>query len=145
MNTEIEILLAEDSLSDAEMTILAIRKNNIKTKIIHVKDGKEAIDFLFCDGEYASRSIMNKPKVILLDLKMPKLSGLEVLERIKKDELTKKIPVVVLTSSNEDSDIEHCYTLGVNSYIVKPVGFEDFTKTVSTMGLYWIMHNQCCS
>jgi len=142
MNSEIEILLAEDKLSDAEMTIRAIRKNKIGNVIIHVKDGKAVLDFLFGEGEFAGRDISIKPKVILLDLKMPKLNGIDVLKRIKENDLTKKIPVVVLTSSKEDPDIEKCYLLGVNSYIVKPVVFEDFMKVVSNLGLYWILHNQ---
>jgi two-component system response regulator len=142
MNTEIEILLAEDKISDAEMTIRAIRKNKIGNSIVHVKDGKGVIDFLFGEGEFEGRDISKKPKVILLDLKMPKLNGIEVLKRIRENELTKKIPVVVLTSSKQDPDIEQCYLLGVNSYIVKPVVFEDFLKVVSDLGLYWILHNQ---
>jgi len=142
MNMEVEILLAEDTPSDAEMTIRAIRKNKVINKIIHVSDGKEAIDFLFGQGEFVGRDIRRKPKVIILDLKMPKLNGIEVLARIKADELTRKIPVVVLTSSKEDPDIENCYSLGVNSYIVKPVAFDDYTKVVSDLGLYWTLHNQ---
>jgi len=142
MNTDAEILLAEDTPSDAEMTIRAIRKSKIGNNIIHVSDGKEAIDFLFGQGEFSGRDISRKPKVIILDLKMPKLNGIEVLERIKADHHTKKIPVVVFTSSKEDPDIESCYLLGVNSYIVKPVAFNDYTKVVSDLGLYWILHNQ---
>jgi two-component system response regulator len=142
MTTEIEILLAEDKLSDAEMTIRAIRKNKIGNSIIHVKDGKAVLDFLFGEGEFSGRDTSKKPKVILLDLKMPKLNGIEVLKHIKQNDLTKKIPVVVLTSSKEDPDIEQCYLLGVNSYIVKPVLFEEFIKVVSDLGLYWILHNQ---
>jgi len=142
MNTEAEILLAEDTPSDAEMTIRAIRKSKVNNKIIHVSDGKEAIDFLFGLGEFTGRDVRHKPKVIILDLKMPKVNGIEVLARIKSDDLTRKIPVVVLTSSKEDPDIENCYSLGVNSYIVKPVAFDDYTKVVSDLGLYWILHNQ---
>lgn len=142
MNTEAEILLAEDTPSDAEMTIRAIRKSRVNSKIVHVSDGKEAIDFLFGQGDFVGRDVLRKPKVIILDLKMPKLNGIEVLERIKSDDRTKKIPVVVLTSSKEDSDIENCYSLGVNSYVVKPVAFDDYTKVVSDLGLYWVLHNQ---
>lgn len=142
MNTEVEILLAEDTPSDAEMTIRAIRKNKVNNKIVHVSDGKEAIDFLFGQGAFVGRDIRRKPKVIILDLKMPRLNGIEVLARIRADDLTKKIPVVVLTSSKEDPDIENCYSLGVNSYIVKPVAFDDYTKVVSDLGLYWTSHNQ---
>ena len=142
MNTDVEILLAEDKLSDAEMTIRAIRKNKMANTIVHVKDGKAVLDFLFGEGEFANRDITRKPKVILLDLKMPKLNGIEVLKRIRENEHTKTIPVVVLTSSKEDPDIQECYRLGVNSYIVKPVMFEEFMKIVSELGLYWIFHNQ---
>ena len=142
MNTDVEILLAEDKLSDAEMTIRAIRKNKMGNTIVHVKDGKAVLDFLFGEGEFATRDITRKPKVILLDLKMPKLNGIEVLKRIRANDLTKTIPVVVLTSSKEDPDIQECYKHGVNSYIVKPVVFEEFIKTVSELGLYWLLQNQ---
>ena len=145
MNTEVEILLAEDTMSDAEMTIRAIRKSKIENRIIHVKDGKEAMDFLTGVGAYAGRDINHKPKVILLDLKMPKINGMEVLGLIRKNEFLKDIPVVVLTSSKEDPDIERCYALGVNSYIVKPVDYEQFMKVVSDLGLYWLVHNQSAS
>jgi two-component system, response regulator len=142
MNTEIEILLVEDKRSDAEMTIRAIRKNNIANHIVHVKDGKAALDFLFGTGEYAGRNTDKKPKVVFLDLKMPKVSGLEVLQRMKADVLTKNIPAVMFTSSRENPDIEKCYALGANSYIVKPVAFDDFIKVVSQLGSYWVLHNQ---
>jgi two-component system response regulator len=140
-NSEIEILLVEDNPSDAELTIRALKKGNIANKVVHLKDGSEAIDFLFGKGDYIDRNINNKPKVILLDLKMPKVNGIEVLQKIKIDELTKKIPVVILTSSNEDPDIKTCYTLGVNSYIVKPVDFDNFTKVVRELGFYWLLLN----
>ncbi|HOV45047.1 MAG TPA: response regulator [Ferruginibacter sp.] len=142
MPNETEILLVEDNASDAEMTIRALRKNNLANFLVHVKDGAEALDFVFAEGAYSHREISNKPKVILLDLKMPKVNGLEVLERIKKDERTSDIPVVVLTSSKEDPDIKRCYQLGVNSYVVKPVEFEDFHEAVSDLGLYWLLVNQ---
>ncbi|MEO5975555.1 MAG: response regulator [Chryseolinea sp.] len=141
-NTEIEILLVEDTLSDAEMTVRALRKNKIANHIVHLNDGKEALDFLFGSGKYIGRDVDKKPKVILLDLKMPRISGIEVLRKIKNDELTKRIPVVVLTSSNEDPDINECYRLGVNSYIVKPVSSDDFMRAVGELGLYWVIHNQ---
>ena len=140
-NTELEILLVEDNMNDAELTIRALKKNNISNHIIHLKDGSEALAFLFGTGEYEGRNINNKPKVILLDLKMPKVSGLEVLEKIRVNELTKKIPVVVLSSSKEDPDIEKSYLLGVNSYIVKPVDFDSFSKVITDLGIYWILHN----
>jgi len=141
-NSELEILLVEDNMNDAELTIRALRKNNIANHIIHLKDGAIAIDFLFGNGEYEGRNINKKPKVILLDLKMPKVGGIEVLEKIKSNELTKKIPVVMLTSSKEHPDVEKAYLLGANSYIVKPVDFESFRKTVNDLGIYWMMLNQ---
>lgn len=142
MNQELEVLLVEDNMSDVELTIRALRKNNIANKIIHLRDGAEAIDFLFAQGEYANRNILNSPKLILLDLKMPKINGIQVLEKIKSDERTNKIPVVILTSSKEDPDIEKCYALGANSYVVKPVQFETFVKAVQDLGLYWLILNQ---
>lgn len=144
-NIEIEILLIEDNPSDAELTIRALKKGNIANKIVHLKDGAEALDFLFGQGEYARRNINNKPKVILLDLKMPKVNGIEVLQKVKNNLLTKKIPVIILTSSNEDPDIKTCYELGVNSYIVKPVGFDNFTDVVSKLGFYWLLLNKSSS
>ncbi len=110
--------------------------------MMHAKDGAEALEFLFAEGVYAGRSVEKTPKVIMLDLKLPKVNGIEVLERIKGDERTKNIPVVVLTSSREDSDLTRCYELGVNSYIVKPVEFENFIKAISDLGFYWLLLNQ---
>src|SRR3978361_1927541 len=117
MDQEIEILLVEDNTSDAEMTIRALRKNKFTNRLLHLKDGAEAIEFIFSEGAYAGRDIENKPKIILLDLKMPKVNGIEVLRRIKSDPRTKKIPVVMLTSSKLDPDIQKCYRLGVNGYV----------------------------
>jgi two-component system response regulator len=142
MDAEAEILLAEDKQSDAEMTILALRKNNIMNTIVHVRDGKAALDFLFGTGEFTGRDTARKPKVILLDLKMPKLNGVDVLTRVRENDLTKKIPVVILTSSMESVDIEKCYLLYANSYVVKPLKFHDFMRVVSDLGFYWIHHNQ---
>ena len=142
MTQEIEVLLVEDNASDAEMTIRALKKNNLVNKLLHLKDGAEALDFIFAEGEYSGRQMENIPKVILLDLKMPKVSGIEVLRRIKTDERTRKIPVVVLTSSKEDPDIQACYALGVNSYVVKPVDFNEFQKAISELGLFWMIINQ---
>jgi two-component system, response regulator len=142
MNTSVEILLVEDNLNDAELTMRALRKSKIANNLIHLKDGASALDFLFGKGEFAGRDLNVKPKVILLDLKMPKVDGIEVLKRIKEDEVTRKIPVVMLTSSNENPDIEKCYLLGANSYIVKPVEFDGFMKAVSELGLYWVLYNQ---
>jgi two-component system response regulator len=142
MNEEIEILLVEDNMSDAELTIRALRKNNLVNKLVHLKDGAEALDFIFGEGAYAGRRIENMPRAILLDLKMPKMNGIDVLKKIKSDERTRKIPIVILTSSKEDPDIATCYDLGVNSYVVKPVEFEEFVKVVSELGLYWMLLNQ---
>ena len=142
MNTdEIEIVLVEDNPDDAELTIRALKKHNISNKLIHLEDGAEALEFIFCTGKYSERSDNIKPKLILLDLNMPKVNGIEVLRKIKSDENTKSIPVVVLTSSQEDPDVQTCYQLGVNSYIVKPVGFVNFTKAISEVGLYWVLQN----
>lgn len=139
---EVEILLVEDNPNDAELTLRALKKNNLANRVMHAKDGAEALEFLFAEGVYAGRSVEKTPKVILLDLKLPKVNGIEVLERIKGDERTKNIPVVVLTSSREDSDLTRCYELGVNSYIVKPVEFENFIKAISDLGFYWLLLNQ---
>ena len=140
--SQIEILLVEDNMDDAEMTVHALRKNNLANKLIHMKDGEEALDFLFGTGNFIGRDVNLKPSLILLDLKMPKVDGLEVLERVKSNEATKKIPVVILTSSKEDPDVSKCYELGANSYIVKPVEFESFIKAVSELGMYWLILNQ---
>lgn len=138
---EIEVLLIEDTSSDAELAIRTLKKSHLANNIIHLEDGVEAIHFLFGEGKYAGRDIANKPKVILLDLQMPKLNGLEVIQKIKAAEHTKTIPVVVLTSSKEDPDIKKCYELGANSYIVKPVDFDNFTKAVTGIGMYWLLIN----
>jgi two-component system, response regulator len=142
MNQEVEVLLVEDNDSDAEMTIRALKKNNLANRLLHVKDGAEALDFIFCEGEYSRRQIEHTPKVILLDLKMPKVNGIEVLQKVKSDERTKKIPVVMLTSSKEDPDILQCYSLGVNGYVVKPVEYDEFHKAISDLGLYWMIVNE---
>ena len=140
--SDLEILLVEDNPNDAELTIRALKKNNFINSITHLKDGAEALDYLFHEGKYANRENKDNPAVILLDLKMPKVNGIEVLRKIKSNPATKLIPVVVLTSSNEDPDVATCYALGVNSYIVKPVGFEKFTNAVAQLGLYWMLLNQ---
>lgn len=142
MNGKIEIILVEDNSSDAELALRALKKNNILNPILHLQDGEEVLDYLFAEGQYQHRNINELPKLILLDLKMPKVDGLEVLQRIKSDERTKVIPVVLLTSSKEQKDIIDGYKLGVNSYIVKPVGFENFVKAISEIGLYWLVVNQ---
>ncbi len=138
---EIEILLVDDNMNDAELAIHSLKKHKLTNNMIHLKDGAEALDFIFCTGQYENRDINNKPKVILLDLKMPRINGIEVLKKIKENEITKKIPVVILTSSREDPDIHTCYELGANSYIVKPIDFSNFQKTVTDLGLYWLLHN----
>lgn len=139
---EIEILLVEDNPHDVEMTLRALKKHNLANKVHVVKDGAEALDYFFATGIYAERNINDHPKVILLDLKLPKVDGMEVLRRIRADERTKCIPVVVLTSSQEERDIVESYKLGVNSYIVKPVDFDKFLSTVQELGLYWLLLNK---
>ncbi len=138
----VEILLVEDSTQDLELALRALRKANLTNNIEVVRDGEEAMDFIFCEGTHADRQIENGPKVILLDLKLPKVDGLEILKRIKSDPRTQAIPVVVLTSSKEQSDVVESYRLGVNSYIVKPVNFESFAKAVQELGMYWLLLNQ---
>jgi two-component system response regulator len=142
MNDPVEILLVEDSSSDAKLTIKALKQKNLCNNLVHLTDGVQALDFLFGRGTYAGRQVENKPKIILLDLNMPKIGGLEVLKEIRNDDKTRLIPVVVMTSSREDRDIVESYKLGVNSYIVKPVGFDNFFKAVSELGLYWLLLNQ---
>jgi CheY-like chemotaxis protein len=141
-DSAVEILLVEDNPCDAELTLHALKSSHLTNHIEVVRDGAEALDFIFCTGNYAHRSIDNAPRVILLDLKLPKVDGLEVLQKIKSDPCTKMIPIVVLTSSQEESDIVESYQLGVNSYIVKPVDFEQFTEAVRQLGLYWRLLNQ---
>ena len=141
-NGLVEILLVEDNAEDLELTLRALRKANLGNHIEVARDGAEAIDFIFCEGAHAGRKIEDTPSVILLDLKLPKVDGLEVLERIKGDPRTKHIPVVMLTSSKEQSDMVRSYQLGVNSYMVKPVNFEGFSKAVQDLGMYWLMLNE---
>ncbi|MDQ3073509.1 MAG: response regulator [Bacteroidota bacterium] len=139
---DIDILFAEDSADDALLTIRALSKSGNSYKLHHVKDGAEALDFLYCRGVYEGRNINEHPKVIFLDLKMPKVSGMEVLEQIKSDPNLKSIPTVILTSSNEDPDIKIAYALGANSYIVKPVENENFSRVIKELGLYWMQQSQ---
>jgi len=138
----IEILLVEDNPRDAELMIRALKKRNLANNLIHVEDGSEALDFLFNRGKYQKRKEGSVPKVVLLDLKLPKVDGLEVLREMRKNENTRKIPVVIVTSSSEDPDIKRAYELGANSYVVKPVEFEAFTEVMSNLGLYWLLVNQ---
>lgn len=142
MTTAVEILIVEDTPEDLELTLRAFKKAKLSNKIQIARDGAEALEFIFCEGAYAQRQPEDGPKVILLDLKLPKIDGLEVLKRIKGDSRTSLIPVVVLTSSKEQSDIVESYKLGVNSYIVKPVNFERFVAAVGELGMYWLLLNQ---
>lgn len=139
---EIEVLLVEDNETDAELTIRALKRKNLANNLVWVKDGEEALEFIFATGRYSEREIHDFPKLVLLDLRMPKVDGLEVIHKIKGDERTNKIPIVVLTSSKEDEDIVESYNLGVNSYVSKPVEFDEFTDAVSTLGLYWMLLNK---
>jgi len=138
----VEILIVEDTPQDLELTLRALRKAKLSNRIQVARDGAEALEFLFCEGEHAGRKIEDAPKVILLDLKLPKIDGIEVLRRIKADPRTKMIPVTVLTSSKEQKDVVESYQLGVNSYIVKPVNFEGFAASVRDLGMYWLLLNQ---
>ncbi len=145
MQNQVELLLVEDNPYDAELTLRALKKNNVANNVIHLWDGEEALDFLYSKGKYADHKTKNYPKVILLDLKLPKISGLEVLKALKADDKLRTIPVVMLTSSKEEKDIVESYRLGVNSYIVKPVDFEKFIETIKDLKLYWLILNQTSS
>ena len=138
----VEILFIEDNPDDVELTLIALKKHNLANNILVLRDGEEALDYLFSQGPYTGRNIMEHPKIVLLDLKLPKVDGLEVLSRIKADERTKTIPVVVLTSSFEEKDIIESYRLGVNSYIVKPIDFNKFICCVKKLGFYWLLLNE---
>jgi two-component system, response regulator len=143
MHNSVEILLVEDNITDAELTIRELKKHNMANNLVHVKNGEEALDFIFATGAYAGiRDISRPPKVVLLDIQMPKVNGIEVLEKIKSDPRTKATPVVILTSSKENPDIQKCYGLGANSYIVKPVNFESFAQSIKNLGFYWLLLNQ---
>ena len=141
-NNHVELLPVEDNPNDVELALHAFRRHNLANRIHVVRDGAEALDFIFCEGAYANRNPLDPPRVILLDLKLPLVDGLEVLRRVKGDPRTRAIPVVVLTSSREERDVVESYHLGVNSYIVKPVDFEQFTAAVHELGLYWVLLNQ---
>jgi two-component system response regulator len=138
----IDILLVEDNDNDVELTLHALRKENLANSIHVARDGEEALQFLFCNGDFAYRSFEHPPRLVLLDLKLPKVDGIEVLKRLKEDARTKAIPVVILTSSKEERDLVKSYGPGVNSYIQKPVDFEQFRETVKNVGLYWLVINQ---
>jgi two-component system response regulator len=142
-HNSVEVLLIEDNVTDAELTIRELKKHNMSNNLVHVKNGEEALDFIFATGKYAeTRNVQYPPKIILLDIQMPKVNGIEVLQRIKTDPLTKSTPVVILTSSKESPDIQKCYDLGANSYIVKPVNFEGFAQAIKNLGFYWLLLNQ---
>ncbi len=138
----VEVLLVEDNATDAELTLRALRGRGLRNNFVVVKDGAEALDFLFARGAYEDRDIENGPKFVMLDLRLPRVDGIEVLEKMKSDPRTKMIPVVVLTSSRQDPDIKRCYELGANSYIVKPVDFDKFADAVAEIGLYWLLLNE---
>lgn len=142
LNNVVEILLVEDSPQDLELSLRALKKANLGNNIQVARDGAEALDFIFCEGSHSTRNISDIPKLILLDLKLPKVDGLEVLQRIKADSRTCSIPIVVMTSSKEQRDVVESYRLGVNSYVVKPVNFEGFAQAVQDLGFYWLLLNQ---
>jgi CheY-like chemotaxis protein len=141
-SSEVEILLVEDNPQDVELTMYALGKNNLAKNIVNARDGAEALDFLFATGRFDQRRIEETPRLVLLDLKLPKVDGIDVLRRLKSDPRTRSIPVVMLTSSREERDIIESYRLGVNSYIVKPVDFEEFSAAVKEIGLYWLILNE---
>jgi two-component system, response regulator len=137
----VEILLVEDNPRDAELTIRALKKKNLANNLFHVEDGVDALDFLFARGKYSGRDVTDTPKVVLLDLKLPRINGLEVLSTIKADDRTRMIPVVIVTSSSEDPDVKTAYQLGANSYVLKPVQFDSFIEAMVKVGIYWLMVN----
>ena len=138
----VQVLLVEDNPQDAELTMRALRKRNLANHLHLVEDGAEALDFMFGQGKYAERNLARAPKAVLLDLKLPKLNGLEVLRALKSDPRTHSVPVIIITSSAQDPDIETAYKLGANSYVVKPVNFDAFSEAMSTVGFYWLLINQ---
>lgn len=143
-HNSVEVLLVEDNINDAELTIRELKKNNMANNLFHVKDGEEALDFVFATGKFVGiRSVDFRPKLILLDIQLPKVNGIEVLQKLKSNEQSKTTPIVILTSSNQDPDIQRCYALGANSYIVKPVNFEKFAEAIKNLGFYWLLLNQC--
>ena len=140
-NGEVEIVLVEDDPNDAELITRSLRKHNLANKIVLLRDGAEAVDFFLGPGCSAGKSAKREPKVILLDIKLPKVDGIEVLRRLRADERTKEIPVVILTSSNQERDIATAYKLGINSFVTKPIKFDEFAKVVAELGMYWLMLN----
>jgi CheY-like chemotaxis protein len=142
MSAEVEILIVEDNARDLELTLRALKKHHLANRVAWVADGAAALDFLFARGAYAQRNLKDGPHVIFLDMKLPKVDGIEVLRQIKQDDRTRSIPVVMLTSSAQDRDIEESYRLGVNSYVVKPIDFDSFVKTITDLGFYWLAVNR---
>lgn len=142
MDKRIEIILIEDNVFEAELAMRALAKNNLANKVLHIDDGEEALDYIFSRGKHLGRKSEPLPKLILLDLKLPKVNGLQILKEIKENPATKSIPVVVLTSSQEERDIVESYKLGVNSYLVKPLNFESFSNAITNLGFYWLLLNQ---
>ena len=143
MNAEsVDILFVEDNSNDAELAIRELKKHNMANNLVHIEDGEEALEFIFGTGKFSSRDVTRPPKLILLDIQMPKVNGIEVLQKIKSDPRTRTIPVVMLTSSKEDPDIQKSYELGANSYIVKPVNFKGFSDAIRNLGFYWLLLNQ---
>jgi two-component system response regulator len=139
----VDILLVEDNPNDAELSIRELKKNNLANNLFHVKDGAEALDFIFAEGQYTkNRDVGSPPKLIIMDIQMPKVNGIEVLERLKSDERTKATPVIMLSSSRENPDIAKCYSLGANSYIVKPLNFEGFAEAIRNLSFYWLLLNE---
>lgn len=141
-NNVVDILLVEDRAEDAELALMALKKYNLVNSVEWVKDGEEAIEFIFAEGRYSHRNINDKPKVILLDLKMPKVDGIEVLRRVRTDDRVKHTPIVILTTSKEERDIVNAYNLNVNAYILKPVEFSGFVEAIKSIGLFWVLLNQ---
>lgn len=139
---QVDVLLIEDNPQDSELTVRAFKKNRMANNIVTINDGAEAADYIFCRGKYKDREPSRKPKIILLDLKLPKLDGLEILKMIKENNTTKMIPVIIVTSSMEDPDIKKAYDLGANSYVVKPVDFDSFSEAISKLGFYWLLVNK---
>jgi two-component system, response regulator len=142
MNHKVDILIIEDNVYDAELMTRSLKKNKLANNLIVLEDGEQALDYLFCRGKYSEKDISNSPKIIFLDIKLPKLDGLEVLKEIKSNDLTKMIPVIIVTSSKQDPDIQSAYKLGANSYIVKPVEYRDFVKKINQLDLYWLVINE---
>lgn len=144
MTQSYDLILVEDNASDAELAIRILRKIGLGEKLLHIEDGEALLEYVFGTGRYSDRNMAENPKLIIMDLKMPKVNGLEALQKIKEGVHTRYIPVVLLTSSNEENDLRSAYALGVNSFVVKPLEFEDYVKVISSISNYWLQINQCC-